>query len=163
MGCSLDGLSFSRCSIVCSYLSFGKEHFSVKIFEMCVWPHQLGTMPIYWKWSLLIVSPLCCVFWLKSSPLGPGSLLLPGVLDFLVATPSCPSSHCYMFLFNFLTLCTSLLPPPLSPQPPLSLPDSSPLSSIATGLPVFNSSTKLHFQTSSCFLTCVCSLSEQLT
>ena len=36
---SFNGLSFSLCSIFCSCLSFGQEHFWVKIFEMGGWPH----------------------------------------------------------------------------------------------------------------------------
>ena len=36
-------------------------------------PH-LGPVPIQWIRSLQVVSPLCCVFWLKSSPLTPRKL-----------------------------------------------------------------------------------------
>jgi hypothetical protein len=40
MGQSLDGLSFSLCSIFfCPCLSFGQEHFWVKNVEMGGWPH----------------------------------------------------------------------------------------------------------------------------
>ena len=38
---------------------------------------QLVVMPIYWRWSLQVLSPLCWVFWLKSLMMGPGSHLLP--------------------------------------------------------------------------------------
>jgi hypothetical protein len=35
---------------------------------------QPGAMPIHWIWSLQVLSPLCCVFWLMSSLLGSGNL-----------------------------------------------------------------------------------------
>jgi hypothetical protein len=38
---------------------------------------QLEAMPIYWRWSLQALSPLCWVFWLKLLPLAPGSLSIP--------------------------------------------------------------------------------------
>ena len=38
IGQSLDGLSFNLCSMFCLFLSFGQEHFWVKIFEMDGWP-----------------------------------------------------------------------------------------------------------------------------
>jgi len=54
---------------------------------------QLGAMPIHWIWSLQVLSPLCWVFWLMSSLLGNVNKpsLVPGIWDFLVATPSSPS------------------------------------------------------------------------
>jgi hypothetical protein len=36
---------------------------------------QQGAMPIHWIWSLQVLFPLCWVFWLKSSLLGPGNLI----------------------------------------------------------------------------------------
>ena len=36
---SLDGLSFSLCSILCPFISFRQEQFWVKILEMGRWPH----------------------------------------------------------------------------------------------------------------------------
>jgi hypothetical protein len=67
-----------------------------------------GAMPIYWRWSLQVLSPLLCAFRLKSSHLGPGSLSFPwslgpssGYHQFLIP-------HCYTFLFDFLTLSVPL-------------------------------------------------------
>jgi hypothetical protein len=37
--------------------------------------HWLGAVPIYWCWSLQVLSPFLCAFWLKSSMVGSGSLL----------------------------------------------------------------------------------------
>jgi hypothetical protein len=37
---------------------------------------QPGSLPNLWRWSLPVLPPLCGVFQLMSSPLGPGSLLL---------------------------------------------------------------------------------------
>jgi hypothetical protein len=43
----------------CSF--FGQNHFWVKNFEMGVWPHPTtGGMPISWRWSLQVLSPLLC-------------------------------------------------------------------------------------------------------
>ena len=38
---------------------------------------QPGAMPNLWIWSLQVLSPLCWVFQLMSSLLGPGNLLSP--------------------------------------------------------------------------------------
>jgi hypothetical protein len=62
-----------------------------------------------------------------------GASCFPGIWDFLVATPSFPSLHCYIFLFNFPILCISLLFPyqilPPFPSsfslPPRSFPPST--------------------------------------
>ena len=46
VGQTLDGLFWSLCSIFCPCFSFGQEHFWIKNFEMCEWPHpQLGKVP----------------------------------------------------------------------------------------------------------------------
>jgi hypothetical protein len=39
VGQSLDGLSYSLCSILCPCISFRQEQFWVNIFEMGGWPH----------------------------------------------------------------------------------------------------------------------------
>jgi hypothetical protein len=44
VGQSLDGLSFSLCSIFCP---FEQEHFWVKFFEICGWPHPSIEGPAY--------------------------------------------------------------------------------------------------------------------
>ena len=74
---------------------------------------QLGAMPMYWRWFLQALSLLCWVFQLKSSPLNPGILsilwnLVSGY--FLVSTLSFPTFYYYIFLSNFQTRCTSILP-----------------------------------------------------
>ena len=51
---------------------------------------QLGAMPIYWRWSLQVLSPCCWVFQLMSSPLGPGRLLHPWGLGFSSGSPHSP-------------------------------------------------------------------------
>ena len=78
---------------------------------------QLRVVPKVCIWSLQVLSPLCCIFQLMSSPLIQEASCFPGIWDFLLATSSSPSSHCYILLFKFLTLSTSL-------QSPL-IPDSS--------------------------------------
>jgi hypothetical protein len=83
--------------------------------------------PICWRWCLQGLSPLLCTFRLKSSLLGPGRLSVPwslvpssGYYWFLIP-------YCYIFLFNFLTLCSPLQTPPVPDTAPhLFLP--SPLS-----------------------------------
>jgi hypothetical protein len=37
---------------------------------------QPEAVPMQWIWSLQILSPICWLFQLMSSPLGPGNLLL---------------------------------------------------------------------------------------
>ena len=78
-----------------------------------------GGMPNLWIWSQQVLPPLCGIFWLMSSPWGPGRLLLSWHLGLSGCYPQFPIRHCYTPLFNFLTLCTS------PPSPPI--PDSSPL------------------------------------
>jgi len=48
---------------------------------------QLKVMLIYWRWSLQLLSPICWVFQLMSSPLRPGNLLLPGCLGISSGSP----------------------------------------------------------------------------
>ena len=92
---------------------------------------QLGGMPIYWRLSLHVLSPLCWVFQLMPSPLGPGNLSFPWILGLSSGYPQFSTSDCYIFLFIFLTLCTSLMslpipnPVPFSPHSPSSLPPRS--------------------------------------
>ena len=75
---------------------------------------QPGAVPNLWIWSLQVLSPLCWVFQLMSSLLGPGNLLGPWHLGLSSGYPQFPIPHCYTPLFKFLTLCTS----PLSPLLP---------------------------------------------
>ena len=94
---------------------------------------QLGAVPIYWRWFLQVLSPLCCIFWLKSSQLGPGSLFLPLLLGLSSSYPQFTIPHCYILLLDILTLCIFLLPLPISEPAPLfpspsSLPGSSSIS-----------------------------------
>ena len=72
---TLNGLSFTVYSNLCPYLSFEQEHLWVKNFEIGGWPlSSTGAMPIYWRWSLQVLSPLYWEFQLMSSPLGIGSI-----------------------------------------------------------------------------------------
>jgi hypothetical protein len=87
---------------------------------------QLGAMPNHWIWSLQVLSPLCWVFQLMSSPLGPGNLLLHWHLGLSSGHPQFPIPHCLIPLLNFLTLCTSPLSSPIPDPVPLSLPLLSP-------------------------------------
>ena len=48
---------------------------------------QLEALPIYWWWSLQVLSPLCWVFWLMSTLLGPGNLLVPWSLELSSGSP----------------------------------------------------------------------------
>jgi hypothetical protein len=90
---------------------------------------QLGAMPIYWIWSLDVLSPLCWLFWLKSSLLGPRNLLGSWHLGLSSRYSQFPFPHYYTLTFKFLTL--SVLPHLLSylnlplffPPPLLSLLD----------------------------------------
>jgi hypothetical protein len=56
---------------------------------------QLEAMPIHWIWSLQVLSPLCWVFQLMSSSLGPGSLLLSWHLGLSGGYPQFLISYCY--------------------------------------------------------------------
>ena len=108
MGLSLVGLSFILCSIFCSCLSFGEEHFWVKIFEVCGWPHPSTKGPcLSTKVVPMVVSPLCSVFQLKQSPLSPSSISFPWSLRLSNGCRQVLIPQCYMFLFKFLNLCNS--------------------------------------------------------
>ena len=99
-----------------------------------------GRVPIYWRCSLQVLSlPSLCIS-PKVIPFGswePHVDLLSVSLRWLSPVPHPP---CYIFLFYFQTLCTSLLSSPVPDTahlypPPLLLP----------GLLI------LHFPTSSCY------------
>ena len=61
------------CLCLCVYVCVC---FWVINFEMDVWPHSsTEAIPIYWRWPLQLLSPLCWVLKFKSLPLGPGSQL----------------------------------------------------------------------------------------
>jgi hypothetical protein len=131
VGRSLDDLFFSLLSIFCPCLPFGQEHFWAKIFEMGGWPHpSTGAMPIYWNWSVQIVSPLSWVFIAKVIDIGSWEPLPSVGMALSRHYPQFPIPQCYMFLFNFPTLYTFLLsfpiPNPVSLSPsPSSLPSKS--------------------------------------
>ena len=105
---SLGGLSFSLCSTFVLAFLLNKNHSGLKFLR---WVDgsipQPGAMPILWVWSLQVLSPLCSVFQLMSSLLGPENLLLPWHLGLSSSYPQFPIPHCYTPLFNFLTICTS--------------------------------------------------------
>ena len=69
--------------------------------------HQLRSLPNLWICSLQVLSlptPFCSAFQLILSLLGPGSLLLSWHLGLSGCYPQFPIPHCYILLFNFLTL-----------------------------------------------------------
>jgi hypothetical protein len=87
-------------------------------------------MPIYWRWPLEVVSLLCWLFPLKSSPLAPGSLSLPWNLALSSGYPSSPLLRASIQFPDPLYFspvpshtCSCL---PFSPFPLLSLPPSLP-------------------------------------
>jgi hypothetical protein len=92
---------------------------------------KLEAMSIYKRCSLQVLSPLYWAFWLMSSPFGHRSLLIPWCLLLSSVFPQFFIPHCYIVLFDFLTLCTSLLSLPIpdpdypSHSPPLSHSGSS--------------------------------------
>jgi hypothetical protein len=112
VGQTLDGLSFSLCSTLCSCISFRQEQFWVKILEIVGWPHP-STIPNLWIWSQQVLLPHCGVLQLMSSPWGPGRLLFSWHLGLSGCYPQFSIPHCYTPLFNFLTLCSS----PSDPTP----------------------------------------------
>ena len=117
VGQSPDVLLFSLCSTLFPCISFIQEKFLVKILRRVDGSVvQPGAVPILWIMSLQVLSPLCWVFQLMSSPMEPGSLLLSWHLGHAGSYPQSPILHCYMPLFNFLTLCTF---PPSLPTPDL--------------------------------------------
>ena len=93
-------------------------------------------MSMYWRWSLQVLSPLCWVFQLMSSPLGPRSLMHPLFLG-LSSDTSPPHSPPPLphILFILLALWTSFLSLPILdpvlpfccpfPLPPRSLSPSA--------------------------------------
>ena len=60
--------------------------------------------PFYWQCSPKLLSPFHCPFCLKLFLLGLGSLALSWVLGPSSGYPKFPTPHCYIFLFDFLTL-----------------------------------------------------------
>ena len=112
----------------CPCSSFGQGHFWVKNLEISGWPHPLtgGRAYLLEAVSTGSVSP-SLHFWLKSSLLSLGSLLFPWNLGPSSGYPQFFIPYCYILLFNFLTLCTSLqylilapyfLPSSLHPRSP---------------------------------------------
>jgi hypothetical protein len=120
-GQSLDGLFFSLCSNLSPRISFRQEQFYVKILEMGECPHTSTKGPCLTSvygldmFSLYFVG----VFHLMSSPWGPRRLFLSWHLGLSGCYPQIPVSHCYIPLFNYLTLCTSPPSPPIPDSPPI--------------------------------------------
>ena len=56
--------------------------------------------------------------------MGSGSISIPCYLGLSSGYPHLPIHHCYVFLFNFLILCTSLLSLPISNPAPSFFPPS---------------------------------------
>jgi hypothetical protein len=107
---SLKGLSFGLCSTLCPSISFRQEHSGLKFWSGWVAPSlNQGTMPNLWIWSQQILPPLCGVFQLMSSSLGPGRFLLSWHLGLSGCYPQFPNPHCYTSRFNLLTIFDSSL------------------------------------------------------
>jgi hypothetical protein len=121
VGQSLDGVSFSLCSTFCPHISFRQEQFWVKILWRDGPIPQPGAMPNLWIWSLQVLSPLCWVFQLISSPLGPGSLLLfwhLGLADGYPSSASPIATHLFSISWPSVHLAR-LLPHLILPPTPL--------------------------------------------
>ena len=95
-------MAFTSVSAPFLSLSFlwGKNNSGLKISTWLGGPiPQLGAMPIYWRLSLQVLSPLCWVFWPMSALLGPGKLLLPWNLgrssDYPPSSPSPTATYLY--------------------------------------------------------------------
>ena len=88
---SLDGLSFSICSTLCSCISFRQEQFWVKNFEMGGWPHPSTECHVFsLDMSFQVLFPFCWVFQLMLSSLSPGNLLLLWHLELSNGYPHLP-------------------------------------------------------------------------
>ena len=83
--------------------------------------------PFYWRWFLQVQSTLGWVYQLMTSPLGPGSLLLPWHLELSRGSSHLLPTHCYIFLLIHLaTWKPFLLLPKPEPFSLFNLPFSSP-------------------------------------
>ena len=137
VGQSLDGPSFCLWTIS-SPCSFAQEYFWVTNFEMSWWDHPLKKGGPWGSWECgeVFLSTggglyrfylsILCAFQLKSSPLGPGSLMLTCCL--------CPSGGYPQFLtlpaIYFCSISRPSVPPSYPHQyltlPPYILPLHSP-------------------------------------
>ena len=123
---SLDGLSFSLCSIFVPAFPLDRNNSGLKFLRWVGVPiSQLGAMPINWIWSLQVLSPLCFVFQLLSSLLGPRNLFFPDIREFLVASPSSPSPTAKHLHSIFRPLYFSPSLPTPDPAPLFSPPSLS--------------------------------------
>jgi hypothetical protein len=117
---SLDGLSFSLCSIFfVPVFPLDRNIFWVRNCEMSRWPHSFTRGLAY---LLEVVSTGCIYLLLCISanviPVGSWELfasLASGTFQWLSLVPH---PHCSIFLFNFLTLSTSLPSPSVQPRFP---------------------------------------------
>jgi len=120
--------------LFCLCLSFGQEHIWVKNFEMGGWrcPSTGGCTYLLEVLSTNSISSQLCIS-AKVIPVESFetlAFLVSGTLQWL---PPDPVLYCYIFLFDFLTFCTSLQPPPVpdtAPPPSIffssSVPSRSP-------------------------------------
>ena len=111
--------------------SLGRNNSGLKFLRCVGGPiTHLGAVPIYWRWSIQVLSPLCWVFQLMSSPLGPGNLSYPWLLGLSSGSPSSsPPTATYFYPFSWpsrllscLFLYLSPLSSPLALDPSLLLP-----------------------------------------
>jgi len=95
-------------------IHFGQRNLGLIFSKFVCAPFpQLGDISIHWIWSVHLLSLLCWVFQLKSSWWVLGTSWVPGIWDFLVATPvhPIPLLHTY---FQFPDPCTSHPSPPIT-------------------------------------------------
>jgi hypothetical protein len=82
---------------------------------------QLGVLSKLRILFLQVLYPLCWVFQITSSLLGPGKLLLPWHLGLSGGCTQFPIPHCYTPLFDFPALCTTPLSPSILDTAPFFL------------------------------------------
>ena len=129
VGQSLDGLSFSLCSTLCSCISFRQKQFCVESLEMGGWP--LPSTRRTWLTSGYALHrfsfPICGIFQIMSSPWGLGRLLISchlGISGGYHQFPI-PVQYSDALYISSHTLFFPYLPPLLFP--PKSLPPSTSL------------------------------------
>ena len=123
---SLNGLSFSLCSIFVPAFLLDRNNSRSEILKVGWWAYaSIGGSVC---WSLQIPSSHCWKFQLRSPPLYPGSSHIPGLWDFLEILPwflEAVYFHSFSCLLGFSPVSPpyQILPP--SPTSPSSIPPSA--------------------------------------
>ena len=124
VGWSLDGLSFSLCSIFVPAFPLDRDDSGLKHFRWVGGPiPPLGALSIYWRRSLQVLSPYCWVFQLMSSTLGSWILLhlwFQGLSSSSLPSPS--ATYFYSFSWSSGLLSCLFLYLVLHPLFPLPFP-----------------------------------------